>query len=337
MSQPPSKPAPLSFVPPTPAPQYSPTWRLDLCLTDFDPDFALPRDAGQPTSFPVSTFLVRIGGVSPTRGSLGLFPPPILRRLGTRGLFVRELRKLLQPPGITRIWPAGSWVASLSRVTSWSRPAIAMSAITSGLGAASFPGGEEPPAYSFTSAVLDGDELDAFVLEQGEDPRNVLGATTPVPPRTPTPSPSPVPPRVPSPIPAYPAASSEPLAGAGEEMDVDEDFILLPPASPPPSPFKKIPLRKRHGARVAFEEDEEDVRPQVRRSRSPAGRVPPPHIPSAGSWENSRPRRLPAASSSCRYPRRSPPPSSRAHPPRQPRWFPSEARRSKSPARKRMK
>ncbi|KAJ6450984.1 hypothetical protein C8R47DRAFT_1329800 [Mycena vitilis] len=52
---------------------------------------------------------------------------------------------------------------------------------------ARIPGGEEPPDYSFTSAVLEGAELDAFVLEQGEDPHSVLGATAPVPPSTPTP------------------------------------------------------------------------------------------------------------------------------------------------------
>ncbi|KAJ6490617.1 hypothetical protein C8R47DRAFT_1214909 [Mycena vitilis] len=198
------------------------------------------------------------------------------------------------------------------------------------------PGGEEPPDYSFTSAVLEGDELDAFVLEQGEDPHSVLGATAPVPPSTPTPSPSPVPPRVPSPTP--PVVPSEPLAGAGEAMDVDEDFISLPPASPRPSPFKiKIPSRKRHRARVESEEDEEDIRPQVRRSRSPVGRASPPPNPDAGSWGNSRPRRSPVAPSSRRYPLRSPASSGRAQPPRRPRWFPPEARRSKSPPRKRMR
>ncbi|KAJ6457148.1 hypothetical protein C8R47DRAFT_1328565 [Mycena vitilis] len=201
---------------------------------------------------------------------------------------------------------------------------------------ARIPGGEEPPDYSFTSAVLEGDELDAFVLEQGEDPHTVLGATAPVPPSTPTPSPSPVPPRVPSPTP--PVVPSEPLAGAGEAMDVDEDFISLPPASPRPLPFKiKIPSRKRHRARVESEEDEEDIRPQVRRSRSPVGRASPPPIPDAGSWGDSRPRRSPVAPSSRRYPLRSPASSGRAQPPRQPRWFPPEARRSKSPPRKRMR
>ncbi|KAJ6453264.1 hypothetical protein C8R47DRAFT_1254475 [Mycena vitilis] len=121
-------------------------------------------------------------------------------------------------------------------------------------------------------------------------------------------------------------------------MDVDEDFISLPPASPRPSPFKiKIPSRKRHRARVESEEDEEDVRPQVRRSRSPAGRTSPPPIPDAGSWGNSRPRRSPVAPSSRRYPLRSPASSGRAQPPRQPRWFPPEARRSRSPPRKRMR
>ncbi|KAJ6502928.1 hypothetical protein C8R47DRAFT_1193212 [Mycena vitilis] len=201
---------------------------------------------------------------------------------------------------------------------------------------ARIPGGEEPPDYSFTSAVLEGAELDAFVLEQGEDPHSVLGASAPVPPSTPTPSPSPVPPRVPSPT--SPVVPSEPLAGAGEAMDVDKDFISLPPASPRPSPFKiKIPSRKRHRARVESEEDEEDVRPQVRRSRSPVGRASPPPIPDAGSWGNSRPRRSPVAPSSRRYPLRSPASSGRAQPPRQPRWFPPEARRSKSPPRKRMR
>ncbi|KAJ7608958.1 hypothetical protein DFH06DRAFT_1346638 [Mycena polygramma] len=128
-------------------------------------------------------------------------------------------------------------------------------------------GGEEPPDYLLTSAALEGDELDAFVLEQGEDPRNVFGATIPVPPRTPTPSPSPVPMCAPTPVPSPPTAS-------GGEMDVDEDFISIPPASPPPDSFEaKIPSRKRHRARVESEEDEEDSRPP---RREILGNIPVP-------------------------------------------------------------
>ncbi|KAJ6479991.1 hypothetical protein C8R47DRAFT_1074452 [Mycena vitilis] len=189
------------------------------------------------------------------------------------------------------------------------------------------PGGEEPPDYSLTSSILDGDELDSFVLEQGEDPRNVLGATVP---RSPTPASSPAP--------SPPAVPSEPLAAAGEEMvvDGDEDSVSFPPASPPS--FKiKIPSRKRYRARVDSETDEEDARPNARQSRSPVDRASPPHTSNAGFRGSSRPRRSPIASSSRRYPRRSPPPRRNSQPPRQPRWFPPEARRSRSPPRKRMR
>ncbi|KAJ7626528.1 hypothetical protein DFH06DRAFT_1141840 [Mycena polygramma] len=193
------------------------------------------------------------------------------------------------------------------------------------------PGGEEPPDYLLTSAALEGDELDAFVLEQGEDPRNVFGATIPVPPRTPTPSPSPVPMRAPTPVPSPPAAS-------GGEMDVDEDFISIPPASPPPDSFEaNIPSRKRHRARVESEEDEEDSRPPRRESRHSAARMTPQCPSEPSSWEHTRPRRAPVPSSSRRPQRRSSPPRRYAQPPRRPCWFPPEARRSRSPPRKRVR
>ncbi|KAJ7658821.1 hypothetical protein DFH06DRAFT_1472798 [Mycena polygramma] len=189
-------------------------------------------------------------------------------------------------------------------------------------------GGDEPPDFSLTSAVLEGDELDAFVIEQGEDPRNVFGATVPIPPPTPTPSPSPAPTRAETPLLSPPATS-------GGEMEVDEEFIPVPPASRPS--FKiKIPSRKRPRARVDSEEEEEIPRPLPRReSKHSAARMMPQPPDRPISRDEPRSRRVPASPSLRRSRRRSSPPRRRY-------WFPPagrppEVRRSRSPPRKRVR
>ncbi|KAJ7658848.1 hypothetical protein DFH06DRAFT_1196087 [Mycena polygramma] len=175
------------------------------------------------------------------------------------------------------------------------------------------PGGDEPPDRSFTSRVLEGDELDAFVLEQGVDPRDVFGATVPLPPPTPTPLPS-------------------PSVVSDSAMEVDGETIPVPPASPPrPSIKIKIPLRKRPRARVDSATDEEDPRPPPRResAHSAARMRPQPPI-------HQTPRGRAPASSLRRSRRRSSPPSARRQ-----YWSPPSARRppevlrSRSPPRKR--
>ncbi|KAJ6488107.1 hypothetical protein C8R47DRAFT_1071862 [Mycena vitilis] len=97
MSQPSSKTsAPLAFVPLTPAPQYAPTWRLDLRLVDFDPDFALPRDAGRPASHPSNPNIHSVlAGQEPAYAESDRLP------------FLREDRWSISNPRLTRaIFPA---------------------------------------------------------------------------------------------------------------------------------------------------------------------------------------------------------------------------------------
>ncbi|KAJ6472946.1 hypothetical protein C8R47DRAFT_1221679 [Mycena vitilis] len=97
MSQPPRKPfAPPLFVPPTPAPQYAPTWCLDLRLVDFNSDFALPRDAGRPPSFPTNLNVSSpVAGQEPAYAESSRLP------------FLREDRWSVSNPRLTRsIFPA---------------------------------------------------------------------------------------------------------------------------------------------------------------------------------------------------------------------------------------
>ncbi|KAJ6483225.1 hypothetical protein C8R45DRAFT_931843 [Mycena sanguinolenta] len=82
----------------------------------------------------------------------------------------------------------------------------------------------EAPGY-----VLEGEELDALLRDEGLEPGDFLGATLPFPP---TPSPSP-PPHDPTPPPI---------------TVLEEDFVPLPPSTPPEEQawFHQIPSRGRH-------------------------------------------------------------------------------------------
>ncbi|KAJ6495487.1 hypothetical protein C8R45DRAFT_927397 [Mycena sanguinolenta] len=86
--------------------------------------------------------------------------------------------------------------------------------------------GVEPAAPGY---VLEGEELDALLHDEGLEPVDFLGATLPLPP---TPSPSP-PPHDPTPPPI---------------TVLEEDFVPLPPSTPPEEQawFHQIPSRGRH-------------------------------------------------------------------------------------------
>lgn len=134
----------------------------------------------------------------------------------------------------------------------------------------------DDPDPSYASRVLEGYELDEFVREHGLYWRDFAGATPVV---TATPPPSPA--RVPSPRPPTPPSRPPPPPRPNWNQ---EDFIPVPPLSPPPD----IPSRKRRRG-------SEEIRTGRERRAAPRAQSPPrrPSPPPGRRPRSPSPRRNP--------------------------------------------